>query len=134
MYGISIHSAIIASLWTIGLKISVLLAFVVMLSTCSSPFVTFVSSLVIYLAGHSMGFVVFYLTIFQPTDVLTQYIVTGLYYLIPNFAALSIKEQLLNPFLVINRLDIARLTMSSLATIIVMMLIGIWSFGHKEIK
>lgn len=134
LYGLSIDSVILASVWTIALKISILLARVMLLSTCSSPFVTFVASLVIYLAGHSMGFVVFYLTQFQEASVTTQYLVTGLYYLLPNFSALSIKDQLLNPFLQINLLDIMRLTMSSLSMIILLLLVSVWIFEHKEIQ
>ena len=77
------------------------LAVVVFFSTFVSSFVALFCSLVIYLLGHTMGFVVYYVTVLKADAFSAWFIgfMKGLYYIIPNYTALSFYEFLPVPFL-----------------------------------
>lgn len=75
------------------------LALVVFFSTFVSPFVALFASIIVYLLGHMMSFVVYYVTVLK-TDIFSPAFgsfVKTIYYIIPNYTALSVKEFLTIP-------------------------------------
>jgi len=86
------------SLLSIGLvyfKMLVVLAFVMFFSSFVSPILSLISALVIYTVSHLIWFLKFSMT--EPSanfGVLQKWIVEILYYLLPNFEQLSVKEYL----------------------------------------
>ena len=87
----------------IGIYISWLLtlALVVFFTTFVSSFVALFASLVIYLLGHTMGFVVYYVSVLRPDSFSDLFIssMKVIYYITPNYTALSFYEFLSVPFL-----------------------------------
>ncbi|MEI7478084.1 MAG: hypothetical protein WCJ81_06435 [bacterium] len=85
----------------IAIKLEVLLSLCLFFASFVSPFVALAASLVIYLLGHLMSFVVFYVTVlkkemFSPIFALLTKLI---YYIVPNFTALSVQDFFDIPFL-----------------------------------
>lgn len=52
------------------------------------------ASIIVYLLGHMMSFVVYYVTVLK-TDIFSPafgWLVKGIYFILPNYTALSLKE------------------------------------------
>lgn len=92
-----VHGYVLGSIYLSRL---LTLALVVFFSTFVSSFVALFCSLVIYLLGHTMGFVVYYVTVLKSDAFSSSFIrfMKGLYYIIPNYTALSFYEFLTVPF------------------------------------
>ncbi len=85
----------------IGIKLEVLLAICLFFASFISPFITLFASLIIYILGHTLWFVVFYITVLKKevfSPIITN-IATFFYYIFPNFTSLSINDFFDVPFL-----------------------------------
>lgn len=70
------------------------LALVMFFSTFVSPFVALFASIIVYMLGHMMSFVVYYVTVLK-TDIfgpMFGWTVKAIYYILPNYTALSLQE------------------------------------------
>lgn len=85
----------------IGIKLEVLLALCLFFASFISPFITLFTSLIIYILGHTLWFVVFYVTVLKKEvfSPIISNIATFFYYIFPNFTSLSINDFFDAPFL-----------------------------------
>ena len=83
------------------IKILVVLAFLIFFSTFVSPFLALLSSLFIYFVSHATAFMLFFTQIDQEHQInsFIKGIIHIIYYVIPNFQDLSMKEYFLSPSL-----------------------------------
>jgi len=83
------------------LKILIVLAFVIFFSTFVSPFLALLFSLTLYLVSHSTAFMLFFSQFDKEhtiSPIMGEFIKV-VYYILPNFQDLSMKEYFLSPYL-----------------------------------
>ena len=82
-------------------KILVVLSFLIFFSTFVSPFLALLSSLFIYFVSHTTAFMLFFTHIDKEHQVnsFIKGIINIIYYVLPNFQDLSMKEYFLSPYL-----------------------------------
>lgn len=93
-----IHLLAISSIY---IKLEVLLSICLLFASFVSPFVSLVTSLVLYFLSHILGFVVYYATVLR-RDLFSPalwIIVKAIYYIFPNFTSLTIQDFLDVPYL-----------------------------------
>lgn len=114
----------------------VTLALVVFFSTFVSPFVSLFVSIVVYLLGHMMSFVVYYVTVLK-TDVFSPLFgqfVKVIYYVLPNYTALGVKEFLDVPTILQTvRMQFGGSVFISLIYIVLLLTFGALIFRKKEL-
>ena len=83
------------------MKILVVLAFVIFFSTFVSPFLALLSSLFIYFVSHMTAFMLFFSQIDKEKTItpFMKFLLEWIYYILPNFQDLSMKEYFLSPLL-----------------------------------
>jgi len=81
------------------MKILVILAFVIFFSTFVSPFLALLSSLFIYFVAHMSAFMMFFTQVDKEKTInpFIKKLLEGIYYILPNFQDLSMKEYFLSP-------------------------------------
>jgi hypothetical protein len=81
------------------MKILVILAFVMFFSTFVSPFLALLASLFIYFVSHMTAFMLFFAQVDQEKMIspFMKFIINIIYYALPNFQDLSMKEYFLSP-------------------------------------
>jgi len=101
LHHLDFHFYYIQAIFLSYIKILVVLAFVIFFSTFVSPFLALISSLFIYLVAHASSFVYFTTKIWVNTKMSVWFkkIVEIIYYILPNFQDLSMKEYFLSPYL-----------------------------------
>lgn len=88
----------ILSIVLIYIKLLAVLSIVLFFSSFVSPIVSFVSSLMIYVLAHLTWFLIYYMEhISQHNNIFQKIFIDWLYYILPNFEQLSIKEYLFWP-------------------------------------
>lgn len=122
----------------VGIFVSWLLtlAVVVFFSTFVSPFVALFAGLVIYLLGHMMSFVVYYVTVikihvFSPAFAI---FIKAIYYIIPNYTLLSVSDFIGNPS--VTQFLWTQFLMSvimSIVTIVLLLTLGGVIFRKREL-
>ncbi len=83
-------------------KILVVLSFLIFFSTLVSPFLSLLSSLFIYFVSHASAFMLFFTKMRKSNEDINpfmEYIMQFIYYILPNFHDLSMKEYFLSPYL-----------------------------------
>ncbi len=127
--------AYISSIFLSFIKILIVLSIIIFFSTFVSPFISLLASIAIYIVWHSTSFVKFYLL--QTWKVVewtfNYYLINILYYIVPNFHDLSMKEHLTSPFLTNYSLfHIISSTMVWLIYIAFILIFAILIFNKKE--
>lgn len=124
------------AIFLIYLKVLVLLAFLIFFSTFVSPFLALLSSFVIYLVSHTSAFMLFFAKVnpVKNVSVFFEKIIEMIYYLLPNFHDLSMKEYFLSPNLsnYSNIHFLLSLFWGALAYIVVLLILSSWIFNKKE--
>jgi len=117
-------------------KILVVLAFVMFFSTILNPFLALLSSLFIYFVSHATSFMLFYSQIDkeQHLNNLTKGIIKIIYYILPNFQDLSMKEYFISPRLwdYTNIHFLLSITWWSILYIFILLLLSSIIFSKKE--
>ncbi len=133
LYNIPLNIYYLVGVYFIFLKMEVILAFVLFFSTFVSPFIALFGAIWIYFVSHSTSFIKFFVYEFNKWWALERGITSALYYIFPNFQALSLKEYFLSPYL--NNYNWIRVWMSSLEAmffILVLLIWAIWIFNQRE--
>ena len=83
------------------IKILIVLAMVIFFSTFVNPFLALVVSLVLYLISHATAFMLFFIEVDTEKQIPSYMfpLIKGIYYVLPNFHDLSMKEYFLSPYL-----------------------------------
>lgn len=101
LHEISIEYYYIQALFLSYLKILVVLSFLIFFSTFVSPFLALLSSLFIYMVSHATSFMIFFTKLDTQNllNPILKWIIKIIYYVLPNFQDLSMKEYFLSPYL-----------------------------------
>jgi len=101
LHNLDFHFYYIQAILLSYLKILVVLAFVIFFSTFVSPFLALISSLILYFISHSTAFMMFFADskMGETMPVFNKIIIKIVYYILPNFQDLSMKEYLISPYL-----------------------------------
>lgn len=117
-------------------KILVVLAFVMFFSTIVNPFLALLSSLFIYFVSHATSFMLFYSQIDkeQHLNSLTKGVIKMIYYILPNFQDLSMKEYFISPKLwdYTNIHFLLSITWWSILYIFILLVLSSIIFSKKE--
>lgn len=122
----------------LGILVSrlVTLALVLFFSTFVSPFVSLFASIIVYLLWHMMSFVVYYVTVLK-TDIFSPLFgqfVKVIYYILPNYTALGVKEFLDVPSILPTvRMQFGWSVLMSLLYIVLLLTLGALIFRKKEL-
>ncbi len=118
------------------MKILVILAFVMFFSTFVSPFLALLSSLFIYFVAHASAFMLFFAQTNQEKTIspFVKILLKWIYYVLPNFQDLSMKEYFLSPQLgnYTTTHFILSTTWWALAYIFVLLVLSSLIFNKKE--
>jgi hypothetical protein len=129
--GRTVQPILIYALRASFLKILITFGIVFALSTASQPFIAFLGGLVIYIAAHRAGLIKFFATLNDQFSYGQRVLFETLYIILPNFAALSPKEHLLNPAWVSTPYQVLRISIYGLIRVGLLLLITIRSFNQK---
>jgi len=101
LHHLAFHFYYIEAILLSYLKLLVVLAFVIFFSTFVSPFLALVSALFFYVISHSTSFMYFFANsrMWENMSIFTKKIITFIYYVLPNFQDLSMKEYIISPYL-----------------------------------
>lgn len=136
LHGIPIQIYYFQALFLSYMKILVVLSFLIFFSTFVSPFLALLSALFIYLVSHASAFMIFFSKM-DTQNLLSPFfksIIKIIYYILPNFQDLSMKEYFLSPYLsnYTNTHFVLSILWWSLAYIFVMLVFSSLIFNKKE--
>jgi len=118
-------------------KILVILSFIIFFSTFVSPFLSLIASLFIYFVSHSTAFMYFFSTTPMSKNMwwFAKKILEVVYYILPNFQDLSMKEYFLSPYLwnYTNIHFLLSLFFWSIVYIFILLFLASFIFNKKEI-
>ena len=118
------------------MKLLVILAFVLFFSTFVSPFLALISSLAVYFVSHSTVFMYYFSTIDKEWNFseLSKFLLKMIYYILPNFQDLSMKEYILSPRLwaYTDFHFLFSIVWWALAYIVILLIFSSWIFNKKE--
>ncbi|UFX82817.1 ABC transporter permease [Candidatus Absconditicoccus praedator] len=135
LHSIAIDLTMVLALFFSFLKILFVLGFIVFFSTFVSPFVSLLASLSVYIIGHSTSFIKYYMIESGKVSITAfgEWLVNIIYFVFPNFTALSIKEILNTPL--IENISNVQLFFSVFYTLIyvaLLLILSIIIFNNRE--
>ncbi len=131
VYNIWFQWAFISAIFLSYIKILITLSFIVFFSTFVSPFLALLVSIWLYLVAHMTSFLRFYVLRLFDHGGIYEFFVELIYFVIPNFQNLSMKEYLLSPHL--GEYTIYHIGLSSLVGVIyIAFLLGFSIFIFKR--
>ena len=133
VYHIEINFYYLIAVYFIFLKMEVILAFVLFFSTFVSPFIALFGAIGVYFISHSTAFIKFFTQEFGKGGPLERAVASILYFLFPNFQALSLKEYFLSPYLGnYNWIRVGMSTAEALLFVMILLIWAIWIFNQRE--
>lgn len=135
LHSIAIDLTMVLALFFSFLKILFVLWFIVFFSTFVSPFVSLLASLSVYIIWHSTSFIKYYMIESWKVSITAfwEWLVNIIYFVFPNFTALSIKEILNTPL--IENISNVQLFFSVFYTLIyvaLLLILSIIIFNNRE--
>jgi len=117
-------------------KLLVILAFVLFFSTFVSPFLALITSLAVYFVSHSTVFMYYFSIVDKENNFseISKFLLKMIYYILPNFQDLSMKEYILSPQLwaYSNFHFVFSIVWWALTYIIVLLILSSFIFNKKE--
>lgn len=136
VYHIPVNSILIYVFAGIYSSWLITLAVVMFFSTFVSPFVTLLVSLVIYVLGHMMSFVVYYVTVLKAHAFPSWFhtLIEAIYFIVPNYTLLNVQEFMGVPYMsvLIPQQFIASSSIA-LVTIVLLLTLAALIFRKKEL-